>query len=423
MNKNKIISNIFFIVLVYFPIYATYSYLLSHYELKSFTTKKIDWEKLYPFSHKINEIKKNKITYINYLERINSKLKNKTANIEKKFNNYLPYKYKLSEIQMSISKLLGMNLFLEYDGLVILNNGFLDLYKKDCSFTNSSTKTLDLHNFIKNLHTNFIFVIYPRKNSKYDNQLPKGLKDNKNIACDEFLSVLNKNKVDTLDLRENITKDYKSQYDMFFRTDHHWKPSSGLWAAREISKKINSLLDWEIDTSLLNNEIFKETIIPNFFLGSQGRKITLAYVEPDNFSILEPNHDTNYKRICPTWGQDKTGSFSQVMFDYNRIESCDYYTKFPTPYYFYLHSDIPYLRLINNSKNIYDKKVCLIKDSFNNVVAPFLSLGIKDLTLLDTRYFTGSIRTFLEKEKFDLVILAYNVDAILLGESKLFKFD
>ena len=108
------------------------------------------------------------------------------------------------------------------------------------------------------------------------------------------------------------------------------------------------------------------------------------------------------------------------MFDYNRIEKCDNYNN--SIYYFYLHSDEPFPRLINNSPNLCNKNVCLIKDSFNVVVAPFLALAIKDLTLLDPRNFTGSVKNFLEKERFDLVIVACTT-FWFTGENKLLDFD
>ena len=415
MNKNKIISFIFILAIFYFPIHAAYSCLIAHTKLENKDKNTINWEKLYPFRQ---EIKTNSYIH-NLLEKYNN-IKSYTSKIEEKFNKYLPYRFKLSEFQMYISKLLGIKLFLQYDGLVVLNNGYLDLYKKNCSPTYAIKKTLKLYEFIKNLNTKFLFVIYPCKNSKFDNQFPKGLKDKRNLVCDEFLSVLRYNNVETLDLRENAKNSYKSQYEMFFRTDHHWKPSAGLWASKEICNYLNEKFNWEINTSLLDKEKFKNKTIPNYFLGSLGKKITLTYVKPDDFYILEPYYNTNFTRICPTWEKDLTGSFDEVMFCKKHIEKCDYYEK--DPYVYFLNGGQPYLQLKNNSDYAYNKKVLLIRDSFNRVVAPFLALSLKDLTLIDIRHFKGSVKTLIEKEKYDLVIIAYYVSAIS-NNNILFEFD
>ena len=413
MNKNKIITFLFVLVIFYFPIHATCSCILAHAKLDS--SKIVDWEKLYPYSSKNNKTSTNVFMVF---EKINEKIKSKIATIEEKFKNYIPYKIKLTEFQMMISKLLGTRLFIEKNGLIVLNNDYLDFYATSNSTIFAQKSTIDLFHYCKYLNSDFIFVVYPCKKSKFDNQLPKGLKDNENTAGDEFLSYLRKNKVKSLDLREVAKNDYRLQYEMFFRTDHHWKPTTGLWASKVISSHLNNEFGYKINTSILDKYNYKITTLHNFFLGSQGKKITLTYTKPDDFDIVEPKFETNFQRFCPDWG-DASGSFKDLIFDYSRVKENDIYKS--NPYYFYLHRDEAYLRLINNSPSVY-KKVCLVKDSFSVVVAPFLALGIKDLIIIDTRHFTGSIKTFLQKEKFDLVIVAYTVTS-LIGENKFFDFD
>ncbi len=42
--------------------------------------------------------------------------------------------------------------------------------------------------------------------------------------------------------------------------------------------------------------------------------------------------------------------------------------------------------------------------------------------MVDTRYFSGSLRTIIEKEKYDLIMIAYNA-SIISDKSKLLDFD
>ena len=416
MNKNKIISNIFILVLYYILIHNSYIRLNHH---KNEDNKKdkiyIDWEKAYPF---YNKIKKHQEKY-NYIELLNNKLKNRNTHSENRFRRYLPFKYKICEIQMAFEKLFGVRLFLKYDGLVVLNNDYLDFWASPSDALYPSKRISEFSDYIKQLNSNFVLVIYPIKNSKYDNQLPIGLKDNINTTVDNLLNILEGKKINTLDLRENVKNTFKSHYEMFFLTDHHWKPSAGLWASKEICKYINEKYNWNIKTSLLDKENFNTTILPNYYLGSQGKKITLTYVKPDDFIILEPRYKTDFQRFCPEW-QNATGTFADVMFSKKHIEKCDLYNE--NTYSYYLDGDKGYLRLINNSDYAFNKKVLLIRDSFNCVVSPFLALGIKDLTMLDLRYFNGSLKTFIEKENFDLVIIGYNAH-VFSGQSKLLDFD
>ena len=419
MNKNRLITNTFLLIIFYFPIHATFSCLYLHYKLKQMPNdsenKQIDWEKLYPFTQKRDKT----ISYsFDLFEKLNRKFKSKTSKFEEKFNKYLPYKYKICEIQMLFEKLLGKYLFLEYDGMVILNNGYLKYWSKNKTYKNALTKTLNLCNFVKNIGSDLVFIICPRKNSKSDNQLPLGLKDINNVSCDEFLVALNNNNIKTFVLREAHQRYFKSQYDIFFKTDHHWKPSAGLWASSEICKYLNDKFYWEINTSLLNKDNFKITTLPNFFLGSQGKKITLSYTEPKDFELINPLYETSFQRICPEW-KNVSGSFKEVIFCEKHIDKKDYYNL--NPYDLYLNGNKSYLRLINNSEYAYNKKVLLIRDSFSCVVSPFLALCLKDLTMIDPRLFKGSIHTLIKIEKFDLVIIIYNTNSLI--SSKFFEFD
>ena len=61
---------------------------------------------------------------------------------------------------------------------------------------------------------------------------------------------------------------------MFFRTDHHWKMSSGLWASEKIAEEINRRFGMDLDTSLLSAEKYREVTYENWYLGAQGRRVT-----------------------------------------------------------------------------------------------------------------------------------------------------
>ena len=92
-----------------------------------------------------------------------------------------------------------------------------------------------------------------------------------------------------------------------------------------------------------------------------------------------------------------------------KVEKIDYYGK--TFYGAYIYGNHAVSKFENYlSKN--NVRLLLIHDSFGNSVVPFVSLGVKYVDSLDLRYFTGSVRSFVEKNKPDAVIVLYNPNSL-----------
>jgi hypothetical protein len=90
-----------------------------------------------------------------------------------------------------------------------------------------------------------------------------------------------------------------------------------------------------------------------------------------------------------------------------------------SPYDAYLYGNRELVTIHNNLLRD-GRKILLIKDSFANVVAPFLSIGIENLDIVDLRYFTGSIKSYIEKHIPDTVVIMYNPSVI--HAEKMFHF-
>ena len=60
---------------------------------------------------------------------------------------------------------------------------------------------------------------------------------------------------------------------------------------------------------------------------------------------------------------------------------------------------------IRNNLNPDGKRVLLIKDSFSNVIAPYLSLVCGQVDLIDSRYFEGSAVDWVRQNKPDVVMV------------------
>jgi len=60
-----------------------------------------------------------------------------------------------------------------------------------------------------------------------------------------------------------------------------------------------------------------------------------------------------------------------------------------------------------------DKKILLIKDSFTHSMIPFLVSSYSDITMIDLRYFNQGISEYMRNNKFDDVVVIYNISNFL----------
>jgi hypothetical protein len=229
--------------------------------------------------------------------------------------------------------------------------------------------------------------------------------------ADRLLSGLKRSGVAYVDLREEIHRQGLSHHDLFFKTDHHWKPEAGLWAAKTIAERLNNFFDFDIETSLYDLERYDCQVYSDF-LGSIGRSMTLAAAKLEPFTFLFPKFDTDLTIRILSRAIEKRGDFRVTYHQENleyALQEKDPYKKDYYSVYFY--GLTPMISVHNHLLKHETNKILIIRDSFGYVLAPFLALGVQDVDTMDIRVglsgFTGSIRSFIEKSLPNVVIVAY----------------
>lgn len=250
----------------------------------------------------------------------------------------------------------------------------------------------------------------PCKVDKYGDAAVNGRLDFSNQNADELLSKLRAQGVDALDLRDSLQEwaeeDCNSWHEYFYRTDHHWKPETALKAAKVIGERLEGY-GIAVDDSHYSIDQFEVKVWPNFFLGSEGKKVTLAKADADDFSILYPKFPTQMHFVVPSLNLNEVGDFT-VVYDKEQIAQRDFYAKTgrsPYGFYSYARRSIEYFENLQLPAS--EKKVLLIRDSYSNPMGPFLALGVKNMAMLCPAFFTGSIRTFIEEYKPDVVVVMF----------------
>jgi hypothetical protein len=383
-------------------------------------TNSINWAELYPFDDSKSNLNitetaessnsANVSALSNRMQCITSAVESVEERIDAYTTGLFVFYSKILEGSYAYEKYIGWNFasFGEYNGVVQLADGYLASYVSKQDTSQHYEALAELNDFCQNEGIDFLYVQAPYKISEYDDIDVSGTADFSNQNADELLAQLEDAGINYYDIRETIHENNLHNHDLFYRTDHHWTTTTGLWAAKNILAYCNENYGWDADLSLLDADQFDYVTYEDWFLGSQGKKVTLARCQPDDFTLLYPKYDTNFHYYIPTEGVDTMGNYS-VVYDMSEIEECDYYNK--NPYGGCNYADQPLIQ-IENQLTADEHKILIISDSFSDCMISCLALAEKTVDSIDLRYFDGSLKAYIEESQPDIVMVMYNPNVV-----------
>lgn len=335
--------------------------------------------------------------YINAVDYTKDKL-------EKTFSTNM-YKYeKLVEWSYFYNKLFNYNLYSNSDGSTIPlgNNYFSKIFdRKNLDEQINSLK--DFSKYIENQNINFLYVQAPFKISNNENLSPI-YRDYTNEMIDTFLQCIGDD-VDYLDLREQMKIENGDSLNLFFKTDHHWLPETGLLATNIISEHLNNKYALNLQEENIKKDKFNYSTYKNIFLGSAGKKVSLANATTEDFTLITPKFDTKLHIKLEDLNMDNVGNFEETLINFEEFKNENLYKK--NLYSSYMYGDRSLIE-IQNLYNNNNRKILLIKDSFSEVISPFLSLENEYLSIIDLRLFSRNLKEYIKEYNPDCVIVLYN---------------
>lgn len=370
-----------------------------------------DWSAEYPFSGDygfIYSADTDKTTETEVEISAVKKFENTVKFIENKIDyhtsNLLFGRMKFVELNASFNRLVGMNIVSGTDSVVVMRNGYLTFQSSPLDTDYAVQSTTYFADKLNGMGINFLYVQCPSKENPNDNQLPHGVEDYYNINANNLLKGLTDNNVPYIDLRQELNSDFDDYYSCFFKTDHHWTPETGVWAAGKIADKLNTEYKLGLDTNIGNTDNYKVENFEKYCFGSQGKKATLKYADPEDISLIYPSADTDF---TVTYDNEKTltGRFEDTLLRRDVFDKIDYYNI--STYSAYFHGNHA-IASIHNNKVDNGKKMLYIMDSFSASVIPYIATEVEDMIVLDLRNFNGSVMNVIEKFNPDTVVVAYN---------------
>ena len=219
----------------------------------------------------------------------------------------------------------------------------------------------------------------------------------------DFVDLLACRRIPVLDLMDAMSRQGLTMEDTYFRTDHHWLPETGLWAAGEIARALG------LDDTMLDETRYTVTTYDDLFLGSEGKKVGRFFTPLglDDFSVITPDFDTHL--TVSDYTGTRTGAFSDTVLVEKNLHTGDPYLA--NPYVVYTGGDYP-LQTIANHRMADGETVLVIRDSYACAVTPFLSLAAGEVHTVDVRYWTGTqtadtILDYVEVLQPDYVVVLY----------------
>ena len=284
-------------------------------------------------------------------------------------------------------------------------------YVSDSELEEIADSVLRVRQVAKENGSEFLYVFAPEKNDYLE--LPAGVDNYARSNHERFIKILKSRNIEVLDLVEALDSEGFTAEDIYFKTDMHWTPETGMWATEKLCSELKNRYGFDYnpyynDINNYNKEVFKD-----WFLGSQGKKAGRYFSScgVDDISLIYPKFETSMSDYQPYKNAAYEGEFANTVLYPALIMKKDYYGL--NPYAAYSGGDFR-LEQVANKLNPDGKRIFMIRDSYCFVVVPFLSLNASQVDTIDVRDFKWFYGEKLNAEEYingfkpDYVIIFYS---------------
>ncbi len=175
---------------------------------------------------------------------------------------------------------------------------------------------------------------------------------------------------------------------IYLRTDHHWAPLGGYYAAAEFAKLA------KVDFKDLDN--YEREVVHGYVGSMYGYSKDISIKEaPEDFVYYKPK-DIEYTTSYITYTINEDYKITNV----SRPQQDKYFYHFKDgssgAYCTFMGSDARITHVSTSVKN--GRKVLIIKDSFGNTIPGYLFYSFEDIFVVDNRYFHLNLNDYIEKQ-------------------------
>lgn len=308
------------------------------------------------------------------------------------------------------------------NGIVRMKNGMLTEESASADPSYAAGQITGLYQYLQNKDTPFLFVEAPRKPNLSGSLMPEGTESHCHENANGLLRLLEANGVPTLDLRPELVGSEKTLEQYFYRTDHHWNDEGAFLAFQRIMERLQAQFPEDtILSDLTQRENWEKHTLPNYLLGSHGRRVGVGFAGVEDFFYLTPKFETRMSCSVPSDGIYREGSFAQAALAMERITGKpDYYNS--SPYDVHTGENYDHVQFRCETAPSY-RKILMIQDSFGLPLEGYLATAFREVETLDLRYLKDTTAVeVIDQFRPDMVIVMYN-PFVMEGECLQFGLD
>ncbi len=322
-------------------------------------------------------------------------------------NDGLRNQSEIAELAAVYDNLIGWNLTIADDALVVNENGYIDIIQHTEVPAGEIVQSVkELSDLTESIGSVFCYVQIPSNVCKYENDSVGTYYDYSNDNADRLLEGLAAHQINYIDLRESLHAAGIDHRDAYYRTDCHWKTTTAFWAAGVITEYLSQNSSVAFDPAKFDMNQYETILYENSFLGGNGRSLTLMKADPEDFELILPVFDTAFTMEIQSKQMHLEGNFREVFIFDGPLTSNNYYGE--DPYDSYRTRNYPLIRIHNTgADNNRGKRLLIIRDSYSAPLIPYLATDIEYVDCLYLQTFDGSVREYILQTQPDIVMVAY----------------
>ncbi|MCC3869713.1 DHHW family protein [Terrisporobacter mayombei] len=329
-----------------------------------------------------------------------------TTKFENYFSDQFPFREELSQLYNKVELMLGKNKIKNY--YVLENNWVMptpiDVFSEE-DLKDSAEKINELSQAALKSNKKVYYASTPHKESMLTHLYPKFTKGLNNATenKNKFKSYLDKDKIDFIDIDEDFLSKFneKEREKLYFKTDHHWNgigAYEGFKTIMEEMKKTESIknINWD--------NYIKTDLKKGYFLGSYNLNLNNLVKEDEDIPYVHSKNKHKYEYFKYDGKKETKGK--EEDFVATRIHEDEILYGGA-----YMFGNACNILKIKNKDALNDKKILIIRDSYQAPTSWLFADMFSEVQLVDPRYTEKldlSIKEIIEDSDADIVMFMYN---------------